>query len=322
MKSDYRSFALGDLAAVVVIVPLVLALVPSTLSRARELSNRMVCSVNLKGVGASGKIYAEQHDGRWMLPPYFRYSEDTGVDYVCEDWTTDDWPNATDEGEVGWNREFVSTSDPLGQGMGSSAVSVTRAYWMMVRSGDITLKQFICPSSGDTPDETENTDLYYDFLGYAHISYGYQVPFGPRNTSPREGMDSRQVVAADKSPYYVKSYMPDWDSVGQNPPINLDDSPKTWRPFNSYNHGGARNGEGQNCLYADGRVVFQLIPAVGADDDNIYTLMTDRWGSPNGADRIHGYTVHDSPEQWPYPGQNVYGAGENRYSSTDTLLYP
>jgi len=225
VKSNYRSFALGDLAAVVVIIPVLLALAPSTLSRARELSKRMECSVNLKGIGASAKVYAEQNNERWMIPPYFRKSEDAGVDYVCEDWTTEDWPNANDEGEVGWNREFVSTSDPQGHGVGSSAVSVPRAYWMLVRSGDITLKQFVCPSSGDTPDETENVDLYYDFLGYAHVSYGYQVPFGPRDTQAREGMNGRQIVAADKSPYYL-AVTPDWYSVGQNPPIRLEDSPR------------------------------------------------------------------------------------------------
>jgi len=321
VKSKYRSFALGDLAAVVVIVPVLLALVPSTLSRARELSKRMVCSVNLKGIGASGKVYAEQHSGRWMIPPYFRPGEEQGVDYVCEDGTTDDWPNATDDGEVGWNREFVSTSDPLAHGTGSSAVSVTRAYWMMVRSGDITLKQFVCPSSGDTPDETESIDRYYDFIGYAHISYGYQVPFGPRDTQPRKGSEKWQILAADKSPYYV-NVIPDWDSVGQNPPINLDDSPKAWRPFNSPNHGDTGNGEGQNCLYADGHASFHRISAVGIDNDNIYTLMTDHWGEPNAGNRIHGYTVHDSPEQYPYPGQNAFGWGPNMFSSTDTLLYP
>lgn len=322
MKSNYRSFALGDLAAVVVIVPLLLALAPSTLSRARELSKRMVCSVNLKGVGTSGKVYAEQHDGRWMLPPYFRQSEDLGVDYVCEDNTTHDWPSARDDGEIGWHRQYVSTSDPQGQGMGSRAVSVTRAYWMLVRSGDITLKQFVCPSTGDTPDETENADLYYDFLGYAHISYGYQVPFGPRYTKPREGMDSRQVVAADKGPFYLEKSRPEWDKAGEDPPIRLEDSPRAWRPFNSFNHGGLANGEGQNCLYADGRVVFQRIPVVGVDDDNIYTLMSDAWGDPYGANRIHGYTVHKSPEEYPYPGQNAFGSGANYFASTDTLLYP
>lgn len=321
MRRESKAFTLIELLVVIAIIALLISILLPSLSRARELSKRLVCASNVKGVGTSAKIYANDNNERWMIPPYFKPGDDQGVDYVCEDGSIDPWPNANDEGEVGWNREFVSTSDPLGQGMGSSAVSVTRAFWMMVRSGDVTVKQYVCPSSGDDEDETEDLENYYDFEGFANISYGFQVPFGPRDTQAREGMDNRQIVMADKSPYYL-NVQPDWDSVGQNPPINLDDSPKTWRPFNSANHGGSGNGEGQNCLYADGHASFQRIPAVGIDNDNVFTLMTDSWGDPNAANRIHGYTVHDSPEQYPYPGQNVFGVGPNMFSSTDTLIYP
>jgi prepilin-type processing-associated H-X9-DG protein len=306
---------------VIAIIALLISILLPSLSRARELSKRLVCASNVKGVGTSAKIYANDNNERWMIPPYFRHSEETGVDYVCGDDSTDAWPNNMEDGEVGFDRQYVSTSDPLGTGEGSSAVSVTRAFWMMVRSGDVTVKQYVCPSSGDDPDETEDLESYYDFTGYANISYGYQVPYGPRDTQPREGMDNRQIVMADKSPYYLET-TPDWDSVGQNPPIDLDDSPKTWRPFNSANHGGAGNGEGQNCLYADGHASFQRIPAVGIDNDNIFTLMSDNWGDAKGGNRIHGFTVHDSPEEFPYPGQNAFGTGATYFASTDTLLYP
>lgn len=201
-------------------------------------------------------------------------------------------------------------------------MSVTRAYWMLVRSGDVTVKQFICPSSlDDLPDPTEQIDLYYDFTGYGNISYGYQVPFGPRDTRPRDGMDHRQILGADKGPFYTNVRPPDiipaWD-----PPVLLDDPPMKWRPFNSVNHGGQGNGDGQNALFADGRVAFVRIPAVGIDDDNIYTVISDQWGVVP-YNRIHGDTPHGSATGGPpYPGQNAFGSGAGKYATTDSLIYP
>ncbi len=321
VRRESKAFTLIELLVVIAIIALLISILLPSLSRARELSKRLVCASNVKGIGTSCKIYANDANGKWPIPPFYRRGEDQGVDYVCDDETTDPWPQAHDEGEVGWNREFHSESDSRGDGTGSSAVSVTRAFWMLVRSGDVTVKQYVCPSSGDEPDQTEDITRYYDFEGYGNISYGYQVPFGPRNTRPHEGMDNRQIMVADKGPFYTLT-IPDWGAYGQNPPINLDDSPKTWRPFNSPNHGGSSNGEGQNCLYADGHASFQRTPTVGIDNDNIYTLMSDAWGDTNANNRIHGYTVHDSPEPWPYPGQNAFGTGIGAYAATDTLIYP
>lgn len=105
--------------------------------------------------------------------------------------------------------------------------------------------------------------------------------------------------------------------------IDLDDSPKTWRPFNSPNHGGRDNGEGQNCLYADGHTSFQRTPAVGINNDNIYTLMDDNWGEIKGFGRIHGETPHESGTGGPpWPGQLALGTEATDYASTDTLIYP
>ena len=321
MRQRLRAFTLIELLVVIAIIALLISILLPSLSRARELSKRLVCASNVKGIGTSAKIYANDNSERWMVPPFKRANiDEEGIDYVKDDETFSVPPS--NEGEVGWNREYESTSEtPSYPNEGSSQVSVTRAYWMMVRSGDITVKQYVCTSSGDTEDETENLDLYYDFESYENISYGYQVPFGPRDTRPREGMDNRQIVAADKSPYYIPTYIPDWN-VGNRGEIDIEDSPKTWRPFNSFNHGGTGNGEGQNCLYADGHASFNRIPAVGIDNDNVYTVMTEEWGTAQGFNRIHGDTVHTSPITFPYPGQDAYGQGANMFASTDTLLYP
>ena len=327
MRQRLKAFTLIELLVVIAIIALLISILLPSLSRARELSKRLVCASNVKGIGTSGKIYANDNNESWMIPGFKQAAvEDPGIDYTCDDGTTASWGPSVpmDGGEVGSLREFESTSETTAfPGVGSLSVSITRSFWMMVRSGDITVKQFICPSSGDQQDETENLDLYYDFTGYVHVSYGYQVPFGPRDTQPREGMDNRQIVAGDKGPWYTNSPDPDWRAGVENRLITTEDSPKSWQRFNSPNHGGSGRGEGQNLLYADGHALFQRTPAVGIDSDNVYTVMNDVWGNVEGFNRIHGDTVHMSSAPYPYPGKDARGCSEiNCHISTDTLLYP
>jgi len=322
VKKRFKGFTLIELLVVIAIIALLISILLPSLSRARELSKRLVCAANVKGIGTTGKIYANENQEKWMCPPFKRGAIDVeGIDYLAG--TKINEP-PTEPGEVGSERLYGTISEtPNSPGEGSTAMSVTRAYWMLVRSGDITVKQFICPSSGDKEDPTENLELYYDFTGYDNISYGYQVPFGPRDTQPREGIDNRQIVAADKGPFYFSNATtgPMTTAGEDGTDIDTDDPPKNWRKFNSAAHGGSANGEGQNALYGDGHASFIRTPATGIDGDNIYTLINgDDWGTVFG--RVHGLTPHESAAVNPYPGQDAFGAGAGKYSSTDSLIFP
>ncbi|MEK6675297.1 MAG: hypothetical protein AABZ47_06530, partial [Planctomycetota bacterium] len=304
---------------VIAIIALLISILLPSLSRARELSKRLVCASNVKGIGTSAKIYANENAERWPVPAFRNgFIDGEGIEFTKAD------NGRMGSGQIGYKRLEQTTSEtPMIPNAGSVEVSVTRAYWMLVRSGDITTTQFICPSSG-AEIATGDIEEFYDFDDTKNISYGYQVPFGPRDTRPREGMDNRQVIAADRGPFYLSSTGdPPFKTAGQNgTDIGLQDPPKNWRAFNSQNHGGGGAGEGQNCLFADGHATFARLPAVGIDNDNIYTKIdgTAAW-VPQGYNRIHGQTPHQTSKN-TYPGQNVLGNGAGRHSTTDTLIYP
>ncbi len=318
MGKRSRALTLIELSAAGLALGTLLVAFSAGTSRNQELSRRMACSVNLKGIGAACKVYAQDNSGSWPVPPFdgrVVQEEGDGIDYAG--FSPHDVCAAGNGGGVAYRRDRPSLSFDPG---GSTMLSVTRAYWMLVRSGAVHLEQFICPSSSDVVDPTDDVESYYDFRCYENISYGYQVPFGPQDTRPREGMDNRQVIAADKGPFYECEGGPWWgNSHGEW--LSLDDPPRDWRPYNSPNHGGRDNGEGQNCLSPDLGVAFERIPAVGIDHDNIYTLITYEWNSPESRNIIYG----DAPCELsppPYPGIGALGTSDSDYASTDSLIYP
>jgi prepilin-type N-terminal cleavage/methylation domain-containing protein len=326
VRRQRQGFTLIELLVVIAIIALLISILLPSLSRARELSQRLVCAANLKGLGTSSKIYAEDNGGKWMVPGHKRLTA-TGAAPI--QYFAPPGQEGPDGGIVGrvQDRRFQSQDvNPTLNTGGSQSVSVTRAFWILVRSGDVTVKQFICPSAGNDPDPSENIDLYYDFRGYNNVSYGYQVPFGPSDTRAREGADNRMILAADQGPYYTAlQFQPVWNSAGEVDPSGqgpvIADSPREWRQFNSGNHGGRSNGEGQECLFADGHVTFERIPAVGVDNDNIYiVILGNNWNTPQGFNRIHGGSPTNTNPMFPYPGQAALQGGSR--SSTDSLIYP
>ncbi len=323
-RRKWRGFTLIELLVVVAIIALLISILLPSLSRAREIAKRTVCAANMKGIGTSFKIYANDNEESWPVPAHDDRSVISGdnIEYA----NIGVGQGTVDEGEMPGRERPSNGSNAVDDDEPSKRLSVTRALWMMVRSDDITPKQFICPSSGDSPDDTEEINRYYDFKAINNISYGYQVPFGPFDTRASENVDTRMVLSADKSPGITQAIL-----SGDNVENYTIQSPnRVWTRFNSGNHGGAGAGEGQNCLFADGHAEFLKKPIVGVDFDNIYTHM-DTFGTGDESDptpRIIGTSPRDGTPMDPFPGEDAFessgggGGGLGRYSSTDSLIYP
>lgn len=312
MRKTSKGFTLIELLVVVAIIALLISILLPSLARARELAKRLVCAANMKGIATSMKIYANENEESWPTPafeegalgfdPEILYTGNNMPDGSCAD--IDDDCNTNDGGLTRLDQSETGR-DPNP----STALSVTRAYWLLVRSGETTAKQFICPSSGDNADLTEEIDLFYDFFSVNNISYGYQVPFGPRETRASENIDPRMPLGADHGPYSVGPQMASDD-------FNQQTSPRLWQPYNSPNHGGTSAGEGQNVLYQDGHASFERKPIVGIDGDNIYSRMDDN-ASREG--RFVGTHPEFGDPASPFPGKITF---DDRHANTDSLIWP
>jgi prepilin-type N-terminal cleavage/methylation domain-containing protein len=309
MVRQKKAFTLIELLVVVAIIALLISILLPSLQRARELSKRTVCAANVRGIGQACKIYSNE-DPEDLLPLVPYNATKTSFSYI---------------NQIGVSRDTITNTSSL-------SASTTRCLWMLVRGttgGSVTVKQFRCPSSDDTVDDTEDLNRYYDFKGYRQISYGYQVPYGSQNqTRPSESIDIRMGLIADKGPFSIAGStanpgggIPDEAQAYNRPngqqnvqyPTDVEkNSLEKWVVFNSPNHGGQSNGEGQNVLFGDSHVDFQRKPIVGVDEDNIYGVLDPRepW-KLNTSKQVSANAI---------PGVDVLDSQGD--SSTDTLIYP
>jgi prepilin-type N-terminal cleavage/methylation domain-containing protein len=346
-----RGFTLIELLVVISIIALLISILLPSLSRARESSKRLACASNTSGIVKAMNIYANDlymstgfRFNNFPIPAFDEAQIDTpdnddaeGIFYVGAEYSgpvdiSSGWPGSGTAGEPErWEESFGSgiggtDDDP------TTTLTTTRAFWIFVRQGDMTVKQFVCPSSNNVPDPTNDAEVLYDFGSLANVSYGYQVPFGPRATRPSQDSDNRIAMVADGSPFRTGG--PDFDDFQDEEGKELFSTdpdvifgPDRWRPFNSSNHGGQGLGEGQQVAFPDARASFQTRPTVGVDNDNIYSLINGSLGPDEFFEaRVAGLKPSEGQTAGsfmgdPYPGQGSLEDGE-RDSVTDTLLWP
>lgn len=204
MNKRIIAFTLIELLVVVAIIALLIAILLPSLAKARETAKRGACAQNLKGIATASKTYAVDNQGWWPtvgswydsneVPTTLPGAADPFKNFITSMGGTTALPR--DQESV----ELIAKS----ANAKATHVSPSRAFWTLVRRGDVTAANFICPSSDDNADTSSDTLRFYDFKGYSYLSYAYQMPFFTRfnQCRPRQSIDvdPRTVYLGDKSP--------------------------------------------------------------------------------------------------------------------------
>jgi hypothetical protein len=240
-----------DVCAVVVILLLLAGMAARLRVVANGSSNRGKCASNLRQVGQSIQIYANDNKGAFPRTMYSRADDPLPTEYTG-----------------------INAWEPFGPG-GPGPNDVTSGFYLLMRAGDITGGVFTCPSAPDVirfvpaPGSTEKS--YSNFASRENLSYGYTNPYpsaAARNLGFKLNytLSSDFAIAADMGPGPVVATVP------ANAPREV------MVTANSPNH----LGDGQNVLYADVHVDWTTTifsgsprPIANAPRDNIYAYGVD-----------------------------------------------
>jgi hypothetical protein len=172
-------------------------------------------------------------------------------------------------------------------------VTLTSSLYLLVKYAEVSPKYFVCPSDMDTsefklksvPEELpEGYRLFdaWDFGGRydavnnpsKHCSYAYHMPF--RHYALTTTHEPGMAVLADRNPWMD--------------PKRVTDPKLGWEQFKNGGIAAASNGnsdahqrQGQHVLFLDSHVAFETRATCGVEQDNIYTIASDKENARDSA---------------------------------------
>lgn len=236
-----NAFTLVEVLVVIAIIAVLMGIFLPMAEKARHKAYISTCANNLRQIGQALQLYANGNRGNY---PRTRYVPDAPYTYG----TGATSPDAFSDGTT------VAIND------------VTASVWLLARVTRTPTSIFVCNYGDENdfvadkadPQVASNFTDWKKNLGYSFASAypgkaAEQVGYRLSTRLPPDF-----AVAADLNPGKTKR---------ANPAAVAKGAPKSVvTRGNSLNH----EQDGQNVLYGDGHVTFQLTPLAGVSDDNIY----------------------------------------------------
>jgi prepilin-type processing-associated H-X9-DG protein len=284
MRDSSKPFTFLDLIIVVFILTLLPAAAIVQTRRAREQANRIKCASNLKQIGLSIQIYANENKGAFPRTLYDVKAENP----IPTEYTGVDAPNPFKPG-------------------GPELNDVTAPMFLILRTGDITSEVFICPTSTTAqkfePPPGMEIKSFSNFASRRNLSYAYTNAY-PSAAARAKGFKLNFTLSSD---FAIAADM----GMAAAGTIASTASRAQMVRVNTPNHAG----DGQNVLYADGHVDWTATPfaglprpVTGVARDNIYAFgVEDKPGAPSAGTRGAPADQYDSvilpvSEMGPQPG--------------------
>jgi prepilin-type processing-associated H-X9-DG protein len=236
-----RGFSLTDLLAALVMLVVAIFFCMAARANLDTRQNRIKCMSNLRQIGQALLLYSNDNRGPYPRTKYDRSTADQPTVYTG-----------------------VDSTDPF-SGSGVQANDVSAAFYLLLRTEDVTSQVFICPATGNRAFDYGgglNTALNKsNFPSGNVLSYSYADPYPNEAAAGNgfnlvQGMDPGFVVVGDMNPGSPALLQ-----------LTAASTAEQMRAGNSPNH----STQGQNLLYGDGHVEFNDNPFCGVNRDNIYT---------------------------------------------------